>query len=264
MKLIVFIYTFSVLMICSCFSVFAGDNIVIDKSQISNGLVCVQYKEQLKKNIKVQVEKADTKYTYTIKNNNITNLPLQMGSGNYKVTVLENVSDTKYRVVLSDSFDVSKLDDKKVYINSIQLIDFNRSMKAISDLEKLTSNAKTDKEKLDIVYDYITANFSYDFDKLNNLQNDYIPVIDDVYKYKKGICYDFSSLFASALRDIGIPTRLQMGYFTEVKEYHAWNQVLIDGKWITIDTTYDAQARSYKLKYSQAKDSSQFTVIKQY
>jgi transglutaminase-like putative cysteine protease len=264
MKLAIFIYTFFVLMIASNTSVFANDSIIIDKTQINNGLVSVQYKNQIKQPIKVQVQKADVKYNYTIRDNDKTNFPLQMGPGNYTITVLENVVNQTYKVVSSDSFDVNNISDSAVYTQSIQLVDFDSSMKSIADLKALTVTATSDRQKLDAIYNYVTANISYDFDKLKALPQDYIPVIDEVYASKEGICYDYASLFASALRVVNIPTRLIMGYSQDIEGYHALNQVFLDGQWMTIDTTYDAQAKTYNVKYDQAKDSARFTVVKTY
>ena len=263
-KFFSFIYGCAFFFAVSCVSAYAGEDITIDLTNSGKGLISVQYNNKINKPIKVQIENADKKYVYNVKDNNKNNFPLQMGIGNYTIMILENVADNKYRVVKSDTFSVTSVDESKLYLNSIQLVNFNTDMKAITELNKLTANAKNTQEKFNIIYDYVTVNLAYDFAKLNNLPSDYIPVIDEIYLSKKGICYDYASLFASALRNLGIPTKLQMGYFTEISDYHAWNQIYLDGKWINVDTTYDSQYRLNKLDYTIIKDSSQFTVVKQY
>ena len=259
-----FFITFIVLSSLSVLAAEDADDIVIDTSKVSTGIVSVQYEKNLTKTVKVQIVKADNKYSYTIQNSNVTNLPLQMGTGTYKISILENVSGTTYKVLKAETFEVPVIDDKLVYTNSIQLASYTDSQIAVPELKALVAAAGSDKEKVDMIYNYVITNLTYDFDKLNNLPSDYVPVNDNTYANKKGICYDFSSLFASTLRSMNIPTRLLMGYCTEVKEYHAWNQLLLDGQWVTMDTTYDSQARGYKMNYSQIKDSSQFTIVKQY
>jgi transglutaminase-like putative cysteine protease len=70
-----------------------------------------------------------------------------------------------------------------------------------------------------------------------------VPVLDSVFNAKKGICFDFSSLFGGVLRSQGIPTRLVMGYIPELGDgtvLHAWNEIWIDYRWVAVDATFDA------------------------
>lgn len=56
---------------------------------------------------------------------------------------------------------------------------------------------------------------------------------------KQGDCNEHASLFAAMARSLGIPTviatgvTLQKGAFY----YHAWNEVCLDGRWYSLDTT---------------------------
>ena len=247
-------------------NVLASDALTIDKSHAAEGIVQVQYKSPLTKTVKVRIEKDTVIYDYFILNNEVTTFPLQSGAGTYKISVVENVSGSTYRVAKTDTVKVDKLEDRKVFTNSIQLINFNGKMVSIVELNKLIADTKTDREKLDIIYNYIINNFTYDFDKVNMVATNatYIPVIDNVFAARKGVCYDYASLFAAILRANGIPTKLEMGYYTQVDAYHAWNEVFVDGEWMIIDTTYDAQAREYKMNFTMKKDNKEFKVVKQY
>jgi transglutaminase/protease-like cytokinesis protein 3 len=66
------------------------------------------------------------------------------------------------------------------------------------------------------------------------------------------------------LRSEGIHTKLLKGYKSDMKEYHAWNEVLIDGNWVTIDTTYDAALNNLKNKPSMYKNSNEYTKQREY
>jgi len=265
-KIFVFMVVAAMFLLGGMLSVSAAETIVIDKSRAADGVVSVQYNEPLKKTIKVRVEHSAGVYDYVILDNDATALPLQLGAGTYKITVAENVSGTKFRVIKTDTVTVDKIDEKKLYTNSIQLINFNGKMVSIVELNKLVAAAKTDKEKIDIIYTFIITHFTYDFDKASKVKSSstYIPAIDAVYAAKKGICYDYSSLFAAILRANGIPAKLQMGYYTKIEAYHAWNEVFMDGAWVIIDTTYDSQAREYKISYTMKKDAKDFKLLKQY
>lgn len=237
------------------------DGITIDTTNASKGYVTVTDRNPLNKPVKVMISFGETKYNYDLKSNNATNFPLQLGVGEYKVWVLEQVAGTSYKTLLTDTVKVDTISEKDLYTNSIQIIDYLGSSSSMTELSKLVKDAKTDTEKIDIIYNYIVKNFSYDFAKISKITSDYIPNNDSTYNAKSGICYDFSSIFASALRSNGIPAKLQKGYFTEVEAYHAWNMVFLDGKWCFIDTTYDAQANGYKMAYAKVKDPAKFKVM---
>ena len=55
----------------------------------------------------------------------------------------------------------------------------------------------------------------------------------------KGDCNEHAVLFAALARAAGIPCRMVAGvmFFKEAFYYHAWNEVCIDGQWLSLDTT---------------------------
>jgi hypothetical protein len=55
----------------------------------------------------------------------------------------------------------------------------------------------------------------------------------------KGDCNEHAVLFAALARAAGIPCRIAAGvvYFKEAFYYHAWNEVCINGQWLSLDTT---------------------------
>jgi hypothetical protein len=54
-----------------------------------------------------------------------------------------------------------------------------------------------------------------------------------------GDCNEHAVLFAALARTAGIPCRIVAGvtFLKDAFYYHAWNEVCIDGQWITVDTT---------------------------
>ena len=55
----------------------------------------------------------------------------------------------------------------------------------------------------------------------------------------KGDCNEHAVLFAALARAAGIPCRIVAGvvFFKEAFYYHAWNEVRLNGRWISIDAT---------------------------
>lgn len=189
-------------------------------------------------NMRVMVEKDGQKYYYSL-NNPREEIPAQLGSGSYLVKILQNTSGNAYKVVEKSSVNLS-VNNMDVYLSSSQPVYWENQDKLIQLANKLTEGLNTDKEKVDAAYKYVISNIKYDYNKINTISTDYVPNIESTIDSKTGICYDYSALFAGILRSQGIPTKLVKGYKAGLNVYHAWNEVYLDGKWITVDTTFDA------------------------
>ena len=238
----------------------AAEN-VLDLSEISKGVVIINSNDNDVSVNKVRVINNEVTYTYNYENS--MKVPLQSGNGVYQVVLYSLVSGNKYKQVAKEEVEYNSDDGISVYLQSSQMVNWNESMKAVKKAAVLTKSLKTDSEKVQAIYKYIIENYKYDLEKASTVQSGYIPSVDDVYSSKKGICYDYSVLFAAMLRSVGIPTKVLMGTSTNVKGYHAWNQVYLDNKWVTIDTTVDA-GLGKQVKKSMAKPASQYKVEKKY
>ncbi|UUZ86988.1 transglutaminase-like domain-containing protein [Paenibacillus sp. P26] len=81
--------------------------------------------------------------------------------------------------------------------------------------------------------------------------------MEAAFETNQGICYDASALFAAMLRSSGVPVKLVQGYAPGIRQYHAWNEVYLEGKgWITMDVTTDAQYIRAGLAVNPWKDRS--------
>ena len=127
----------------------------------------------------------------------------------------------------------------------------------------LTEKAKTQLERVYLIYNYIIDNIDYDYDKLDEARSSYIlPIIDETLDNKKGICFDYASLMSAMLRVQQIPTKVITGYVDD--GYHSWVEVYIEGEgwinpqiyfnseeWKLVDPTYGAADYNYKGTYEQ-------------
>ena len=92
----------------------------------------------LAKKLKVIIQRGSQKYTYALRNDGKTDYyPLQLGSGSYSVTALENVSGSQYSVLKSENIDVSVSDKNAVFLQSIQIIDYKSTDPAIKKAKSL-------------------------------------------------------------------------------------------------------------------------------
>lgn len=237
----------------------------LDKADAASGVISVTY--DVKKNVKtkVMIAKGQESYTYNLlAGHNTESFPLQLGNGEYTISLLENVSGKSYKVLKQDKLTLKLKNENAVYLNSVQNIRWTSTDKPIEKAKELAKGKKSDEEKVKAVYDFITANIVYDQVLANNVPSDYLPSIERTFTDKKDICYGYSSLFAAMLRSLDIPTKLVMGQTEYLDVYHAWNEVYLNGKWVTIDTTLDASAVQSKKKAVMIKESKMYTTAKQY
>ncbi|AIQ62342.1 transglutaminase [Paenibacillus stellifer] len=238
----------------------------LDTSNIGQGVIGIHYSVPQNKKTKLMITKNGSSYTYNLyASKSDESFPLQLGNGTYKVSIMENTTGNKYKLIDSDSIELSLTDPNAVYLSSVQNINWSPSDRAIQKAKQLTQNAATDKDKVTAIYNYVVSNVKYDYDLAANVTTDYIPSIDNTLATKKGICYDYASLFAAMLRSVDVPTKLVMGQSSYVTAYHAWNEVLIDGQWVTIDTTVDAGlGKTKQATGSITKLASKYTGAKYY
>jgi len=274
MKKLFFLLTLlSAVTFLSVFSVYAGDAVINSESK-TKGYVTIKFtdmKDALKnQTIRIIVQKNvkdGEKYQYTPLEETVY-IPLQMGAGEYNIQIVEMVPNTnppKGKPLKADKVTVpADYDEKEMYKISSPIVNYGASKEAVPAFLKLVEATAPNDKKVAVVHKTVVEGYTYDFEKAKSVQAGYVPVLDNTYKEKKGICYDYSALLGGSLRKMNVPTRLVMGYRPDVKEYHAWNEVLLNGKWVCVDATYDAAVFAAKKPYTLGKDSSKNTIVKIY
>ncbi len=255
----------SISVIASPMTIAAASNPLFDTTKLEKGVITINHKADAR--LKVIVEKDGKQVTYDLKNDGTAeSFSLQMGNGSYKVSVFENVKDKQYKSVSTKNVELKLENDKQVYLASTQNVNWNNEMDTIKKASELTKGLSSDRDKINAVYEYIINNVAYDHSKISTLPSNYVPNIDNTINSGKGICYDYSSVFAAMLRSQGVPVKLVMGYSTNVSGYHAWNEVFDSetGKWVTLDTTYDAEQKAAGRAYSMTKETAHYSKVFEY
>lgn len=242
-------------------------SITVETLGAVNGAITVTYDDSHTTKGKILIEKDGTRYFYIVSAGSGTvGLPLQVGDGAYTIIVYKHIKDMQYRQMTEITLHVEGLCDEDVYTNAIQMVDYTKYQDAMDKMNQQLSKAKSDEEKVMLLYKYITSHVKYDSKKVEKVLEtpNYLPNLNEVVHSGKAICYDYASLFAAVLRSNQVPTKLVMGYRADMENYHAWNEVLLDGKWIIIDTTIDSSVVQSGKKTAMAKDASLFTKTREY
>jgi len=105
----------------------------------------------------------------------------------------------------------------------------------------LMQNASTDREKAYAIFNWIHANIYYDNAtkwqrRYGNSGADQSP--EGVLKSKKAVCAGMANLYAALAGKMGLQSVVIGGIASGMhQEAHAWNAVMVDGKWELLDLT---------------------------
>ena len=119
-------------------------------------------------------------------------------------------------------------------------------------LPQLSLGGKTTYQKVQAIYNWITANVKYDYSHMNDptylLQyTAYAAAVQ-----KKAVCQGYANLFYRLANDAGVDCRIITGkaYNGTQTEDHAWNIVRMeDEKYYCLDATWDAGLKPEKYEY---------------
>ena len=254
-----FALIFGAILYMSLFSVVYGSEpspapITVDQNA---AVVVVDY--DVTKKTKFEVMLGDKSYMYELKDTDTPeSFPLQLGDGKYEFSIFEHIQGFSYKRVCYSVQMVDVQGDNTPYLASVQNVKWVSSDPVAMKAMALTANLKTDSEKVSAIAGYVMSNVKYDYDKIKTLVPGYEPDPVSTLKTGKGICYDYASLTAAMLRSIGIPTKLVKGFTTLSPEYHAWNEVLVNGEWKTVDTTFGSQMKGWGMKVSTFADADAY------
>jgi len=110
-------------------------------------------------------------------------------------------------------------------------------------VQEITRGLASDKEKAAAIYKWVVQNIEYDY------SYSIYEALPTLYA-RKGVCNGFSLLLAAMMRAGGIPAKYVAGAADGMggwprlpeKTNHAWNEIYIDGKWYSVDVTWDSCA----------------------
>ena len=119
----------------------------------------------------------------------------------------------------------------------VETVEFPTKLPQVTELAaKAVGDAKTSREKVErlipFVRDYIR----------DELRPESVSV-QEIIASKRGDCTEHALLFVTLARAVGVPTREVSGLMymaDDVKSFggHAWDEVLLDGKWLHVDPTW--------------------------
>lgn len=210
-------------------------------------------------------------YSYFLSGNETAVIPFTGGNGSYVITAYEQINDTQYAALFSEHLDVTLENEFLPYIYPNQYVNFSPESAASKLALSMLPEDADDLEALTAIFDYVTTQIQYDFEKAQTVKSGYLPDVDETLRTKKGICFDYAALMTAMLRSRDIPCKLQIGYSGDVK--HAWIDVYIrsrgwveqavyfDGEtWTRMDPTFTSTNKGDDTVHEYIGDGSNYTL----
>jgi len=199
----------------------------LDVSFLTEGYFLAAIQKPSSHRLKLRVVKDGETLTYDLNNQGEYEVfPLQLGNGNYEVSLYENVSGKKYSQEGKISLSVRTRLPGVCYLYPNQYVHYTQLSEAVAKAGELCAG-KDPKEAYAIVCEFMKDNFVYDFIKALTVQAGQLPEIDKSYANRMGVCQDLAAVMVCMLRTQGIPARLIIGYADN--QYHAWTQTKLGG-----------------------------------
>lgn len=220
-------------------------------------------------NLIVQTVKGGDKATYFIpvKQYHFKDaIPLRFGPGKYEITLfvpdLKNKNRNFFRFYNVATFDVvSHVDrDYRDLLPSRGIQPNHPRIKKLA--RKITKGKKTDRQKAKAIFRFVATYMNYDLNKLRNDGFDWDDSALKSLRTRKGVCQDYVFLGLSLLRALEIPSRFVEG--EAGNQRHAWIEVRINDKWITMDPTWGSGYITPDGRFVKRYDERYFNPSKQF
>lgn len=218
---------------------------VIDVSHASEGYVAASATSDAR--LKLQVSSGEMSYNYDLPSDGTAVVaPLNMGSGSYRVRVMQNTSGNNYVEIAGTTVDVALASEFEPFVRPNVFCSYTESSAAVAKARELAAGAANEGDVMRAVCIWVASNISYDYDKAAELSggSGYVPDPDATLAAGTGICFDYASLSGAMLRSLGIPCKVITGYVSPDDVYHAWNMVYADGSWHSVEFSVDQDSWS--------------------
>lgn len=199
------------------------DTAEVDYSNSQDGYIMVRYTGTTEQRLKVLLKGPTTTYNYNLPVGQWTVFPLSDGSGSYQAGIYINVGGSRYATVLTANFTAQLQDEFAPFLRPNQYVEYTCAPQTVAKGLEVTAGIEDPLLKVAAVYDFVVTHLQYDHEKAQSVQSGYLPQLDQILAYGKGICFDYAAMMTAMLRSQEIPCKLVVGYAGTV--YHAWISV---------------------------------------
>ena len=177
----------------------------------------------------IQLENDNRTQKFTVLENTMKTLPLCLGDGDYIVRVLKHIEGTRYRAAASWRVPVKLRSPQAPYLYPNTYCEYTPESKCVQKATELCKSLKTDVQRIGAIYEWICTGVEYDKELAASVKAGdtgwWLPEPDAVIAKGKGVCWDYSALFAAMCRSQGIACKIEVGGVGDNRLLHAWNNI---------------------------------------
>jgi len=134
-----------------------------------------------------------------------------------------------------------------------EIVDANLPNDIVQAAKDVTAKGKTDEEKARLLYDWVGSRVQYDWEKVRLYEEEDIwkeQTPSDTFATRKGVCIDYSRLYAAMGRSVGLDVKVVTGLGYDGRGgygSHAWNEVHLKEKdeWVPLDATWKSSGGNW-------------------
>lgn len=146
---------------------------------------------------------------------------------------------------------LNALYDPKDYL--LPLKNYSNLAEMTATAQSITADCKTDEEKVKAIHDWMTLNFAYDRESLNNGNTGKAADPEYAFENRRAVCSGFARVARVLYTAVGIPCINISGYADSplpdnaerIDTNHEWNAVYLNGSWRILDITWDCNNKYY-------------------
>ena len=242
----------------------SAENLLIDMGNLDAGYLKAKYTGECEKASIAFTKENGTGIAMELTDKWL-NYTFTLGSGTYKVWLYEFDEGGKKTICYKTKISVKLENEYDMFRYSNCYVDVeNTTVQAVAKVIK--ENSESDIERILKVEKFVSDWLIYDEVKKNDIvENDtqiYLVDMDQLFKSRKGVYYDYAVMAMALLRAQDISARMVFG-FTGNVQYHAWVEAYLKDtdQWVRIDPTY---AESLEDPREYISDDTNYVAVKYY
>ena len=225
-----------------------GGRLNVDAGNAQDGYFLASVSGGSSRRLKLQVTTHSQMLTYDLNQQGIVEVfPFQLGSGEYEISLFENIAGRKYAHAGTVRVAVKLRREDAAFLYPNQYINYSPDSLVTAEAEDLCEGL-TEHETYEAVCEYMISGFAYDYVRALTVKAGALPDIERCMGTRLGICQDLAAVTVAMLRSRGIPARLVIGYAGD--RYHAWTLAEVEGEELFFDPSAALDAFASEEDYS--------------
>lgn len=237
----------------------------IDWTHANDGWFTLSYHADTGSKVRGAVDFTDangrvTCYDLDLEKDKRYDIPVYCGEGKYTLALLKHDHANQFELKMAVTVQANPDNAFDAFLHPTKNADFGSAPNTVAKAEALTAGCKTGREKIEVVYNWVSDNIVYAVDMMSSrtgkTEAEMIYDLDQILSEKRGVCGHKSALMAGMLRALHIPCKVKAG------KGHAWISVWDEtgtfvkdgitysvGSWVDLNSTSKGLMKNGTIEY---------------